>query len=583
MQGAKEQGVWLILRVALIILGVGSTLALVRSGLSFSLAEYLNYALNHFDAWLAYVLQFIEPLLKALFVWLQQFGVFFDLQPHWRHAFVVLWLLLSTITRATASFSSNPIATLARYVWGLLCALAAGILAGTVPLSDLAIFFWPAAALALYAVVTHAISAAQNPAGFSDWLRRFGLAGILLAGSAVGFTVLATRAFGRNNVIASSYWEFHSLVSPFDPSPGLALLVIGLTVLAMCFLFFGLPNQSDSGERNPGTEVGVNILSVLGGAAILVALSHLVLTLAALPNRTEIKLADGSFKDCADCPRMVSIGGGSGVMRLQSPQWDFAVRMGNPRFPDKERDSLHSVTIKPFSISRTEVTRSEFEAFVEETGHEPGGFCYSFESAQADSSNPPQDQDAWMRAEQGGRNWRNPGFPQGDNHPVVCVTWHDAVAYTLWLTRKSGKRYRLPSEAEWAYAAEAGRNISGWEQFCEHGNVFDTTAYAARKYKTKGVVFPCTDGFPFTAPVGAFKANYFGAMDMIGNAWEWTQDCESDEPKPSDGSPLLTGDCIFRIARGPSWFNDFWINDYRVFLSSTRRYFHVGFRVARDE
>jgi formylglycine-generating enzyme required for sulfatase activity len=130
--------------------------------------------------------------------------------------------------------------------------------------------------------------------------------------------------------------------------------------------------------------------------------------------------------------------------------------------------------------------------------------------------------------------WRNPGFEQGDDHPVVCVSWKDAVAFCDWLGQKEGGKYRLPTEAEWEYAARAGSDTiyaggNRPETLREHGNVGDATLEAA----VPGSVKPQQadrlgpadgDGFVYTAPVGRFKPNAWGLYDTHGNAWEWCAD-----------------------------------------------------------
>ena len=122
-----------------------------------------------------------------------------------------------------------------------------------------------------------------------------------------------------------------------------------------------------------------------------------------------------------------------------------------------------------------------------------------------------------------------PGYAQDGNHPAVCVSWNDAQAYADWLSRTTGKSYRLPSEAEYEYAARAGSSARfGFTDdpadLCRYANGADQSA------KTAGLpedapYMACSDGYPFTAPVGSLAANAFGLHDLIGNVWEWTADC----------------------------------------------------------
>jgi formylglycine-generating enzyme required for sulfatase activity len=115
-----------------------------------------------------------------------------------------------------------------------------------------------------------------------------------------------------------------------------------------------------------------------------------------------------------------------------------------------------------------------------------------------------------------------------NEEPVVCVSWHDAQAYVAWLSKKSLKQYRLLNEAEWEYAARAGstgrRHWADAEDAatCRYASVADTSY---KSVSPGAPLFPCSDGFAYTTPVGRFPANAFGLHDMLGNAWEWVEDC----------------------------------------------------------
>jgi formylglycine-generating enzyme len=183
-------------------------------------------------------------------------------------------------------------------------------------------------------------------------------------------------------------------------------------------------------------------------------------------------------------------------------------------------------------------------------------------------------------------NWRDPGFAQNDNHPVVCVNWNDAKAYVAWLTRKSGKNYRLLSEAEWEYAARAGSTTAyHWgnnvNNACQYGNVGDRTMAAG----TSLSFVNCTDNYEWTAPVGSFQANDFGLHDMTGNAFEWTEDCVNSNYNgaPAQGSAWTSGDCGRRVLRGGSWYNyaRYLRSADRFQLPVSGRFKSSGVRVAR--
>ena len=172
---------------------------------------------------------------------------------------------------------------------------------------------------------------------------------------------------------------------------------------------------------------------------------------------------------------------------------------------------------------------------------------------------------------------------------MVCVSWGDAQAYVRWLSKKTGEEYRLLSESEWEYAARGGTKTSrywgesGWGQ-CEYGNGADETA--RREYSDWTGTASCRDGYVWTAPVGSFKGNGYGLRDVMGNAWEWVEDCrhESYEGAPSDGSAWTSGgDCMLRVLRGGSGINgpEGLRSALRFRFASDDRSTAVGFRVAR--
>ena len=206
------------------------------------------------------------------------------------------------------------------------------------------------------------------------------------------------------------------------------------------------------------------------------------------------------------------------------------------------RAPVHTVTIpRTFAVGRYEVTRAEFSAFVRDTGYETAG-CRVWVGS------------TWV--DQPGKNWRDPGYAQADDHPVTCVNWKDAQAFVGWLGRKTGKPYRLLSESEWEYVARAGtqrkRFWGNSEEGCAYANGPDLSA----KARHPGWPTPnCRDGFVETAPVGHFENNPFGVHDILGNVWEWVEDCwnGSYAGAPTNGESWTAGDCGRRVLRGGSW------------------------------
>ena len=173
-------------------------------------------------------------------------------------------------------------------------------------------------------------------------------------------------------------------------------------------------------------------------------------------------------------------------------------------------------------------------------------------------------------------------------HPVTCVSWNDAVSFTRWLSQKSAHAYRLPTASEWEYAERAGAEAAHpWAasaaSACEFANVADQNA---RQRFPGWDAFDCNDGYVGTAPVGTFKANAFGLNDMLGNVFEWVQDCWTNDysKAPVDGSAAVAGDCRLHEARGGSWFTtpSFVSASYRNRFKTDQRATSVGFRVVRE-
>ena len=336
----------------------------------------------------------------------------------------------------------------------------------------------------------------------------------------------------------------------------LSLLLGSVFLLGVIFLLFGFPGRRRAADAepsswigDPGTRTGSRILGILLVATGIVAASQYkersTVRVATIP----FQVASG-FRDCDKlyCPTMVTIPAGAFDMGSDDAETQFAVSLGEKMADVQDEKPRHRVTVEHFALSVTEVTRDQFEAFVTESRYKPEGFCFGLGL------------DEQRKLEYGGhRTWEHPGFPQTANHPVVCVTWHDAKAYAAYLSRKTGHKYRLPSEAEWEYAARAGSATSRyWGQdnadACQYANVSDSTAATAMKWWTPAENFLCTDGFIFTAPAGKFKPNAFGLHDMMGNVWEWTEDCynTSYNGAPANGSVWLAGNCNLRVIRGGS-------------------------------
>lgn len=237
---------------------------------------------------------------------------------------------------------------------------------------------------------------------------------------------------------------------------------------------------------------------------------------------------------------------------------------------------LRSVSVKRFSAGRFEVTRAQYFGFTQATGQTSDG-CFSWSGTQFE----------WDKA----KSWLSPGYSQDDTHPVTCVSWEDATAYTRWLSERTGKRYRLLTEAEWEYAARAGtKSTRYWGDdpslTCNYANGADRATAARVPGAQAWQVADCDDRHAYTAPVGSFRPNGFGLHDMLGNVEEWTQDCWNGNyiGAPIDGGAATSGNCALRAVRGGAW-DDAPIgvpSAYRVGSPTTVRVYRRGFRVAHD-
>ena len=269
------------------------------------------------------------------------------------------------------------------------------------------------------------------------------------------------------------------------------------------------------------------------------------------------------IRDCPTCPLMMVLPAGR-FEQGSAGAASEAARFASPR---------HAVMIgRSLAMSSNEITVGEFREFIAGRQRETAG-CTTYDGR-------------WEYRQDA--SWQAPGFAQSDTHPVACVSWDDAAAYTAWLTAKSGYVYRLPSSAEWEYAARAGSDAElPWGETaaaaCAEANVADFSA--AQRFPGWNV-FPCTDNYVNTAPVGSFKANAFGLHDLLGNVFEWVQDCWHDDytAAPADGSARMEGGCSERELRGGSWFSaPRYVNAaYRNRFEHGYRSSSVGFRVVRE-
>ncbi len=286
------------------------------------------------------------------------------------------------------------------------------------------------------------------------------------------------------------------------------------------------------------------------------------------------------FKDCGTCPEMVVIPPGSFMMGSTEEERQWVIEQGSDASYMQPETPRHPVDIpRAFAIGRHEVTRGQFEEFIQATGHDMSGGCLGREGNEVNMD--PE------------RDWRDPDFDQDEQHPVICVSWNDASAYVEWLSAKTSATYRLPSEAEWEYSARAGsvtRRPWGDDRddraSCDYANGRDERARGEFPGPELAAL-NCDDGFTFTAPIGSFPENAFGLHDMLGNAFEWVEDCWNDSYRdaPGDGSARVSGDCGQRASRGGYFDGDPRVvlrSAYRASADKAIRVYATGFRVVRD-
>lgn len=315
------------------------------------------------------------------------------------------------------------------------------------------------------------------------------------------------------------------------------------------------------------------MLCATQGTAILVKMMRpLICSLIAallpsvMPGEALAVKSDGgvkTFRDCPDCPEMVVIPGGSFTMGSSAVEKSWAATHGAKLGWVADEAPQHQVKLQSFAMGKYPVTRAEYAAFARQSGYSPAPACAP---------------DSFTQKTQPGISWQSPGFTQTERDPVICVSWQDANAYVSWLNQRvrpgssTDGPYRLPSEAQWEYAARAGTTTYFW------WGDDDAAASSHAWYKD--------NSGGATRPVGLKPPNAFGLYDMVGNVWQWTEDCyaanyatASPEGRPNESA----NDCL-RVDRGGSWLYPAWLlrSATRERNSAKFRDIIMGFRVARS-
>lgn len=319
-------------------------------------------------------------------------------------------------------------------------------------------------------------------------------------------------------------------------NPSLTLLLIGGLGAAAFLTIFGLPEQSESTASkltkivtNPGRRLGVAILSLFGSVAA---------TLTLLPRDEERWIAATTQRNV----EMVRIDG--------VPSFASADDHGNLE---------HPAPVQTFWLSRTEVTNKQFAEFVRETKRTP----------------------TWSKC-----SWDPLTDPNLQNHPAGCINWPDANAYARWLSKKTGQSYRLPTKAEWQYAAVQYDTKKRTTSFrlpwndnddlgCSYGN-FDGISCDREGYSSGPA--PVGSSLQFGSPT-----NVFGLLDMFGNGFEWTEELSAQKPAQVLMSSWRGGVCSLRAMRGGSWFTHPNLAMYGVGHGSSFGGEPSGFRLARTD
>jgi formylglycine-generating enzyme required for sulfatase activity len=241
-----------------------------------------------------------------------------------------------------------------------------------------------------------------------------------------------------------------------------------------------------------------------------------------------------------------------------------------------DEQPAHEVCVDGFWLGAKEVTVGSFRKFVQATSYKTDA-----------EENRGGNKGCWARKDnkwgwQEGYFWNKPGFGQEESFPAACVSWNDGREYVKWLNGGSGKAYRLPTEAEWEYAARGGTETSRYwgdgvdGQACGYANVAD------KGHGWAG--FPCDDGYEFSSPVGSYKPNGYGLYDMLGNVGEWCGDWYASDyyGKSTRQNPQGPSSDSVRVYRGGSWSSNpgGFRAASRLRDTPVNRNANVGFRLA---
>jgi formylglycine-generating enzyme required for sulfatase activity len=324
------------------------------------------------------------------------------------------------------------------------------------------------------------------------------------------------------------------------------------------------------------------LFAFLRGSSRIIQAGALILAFIAISNQAisaensnNFKAFD-TFSDCDACSEMVVLPAGEYMMGATKNEFEAHPEYGYAYMDETPR---HKEVVNSFAIGKYDVTKRQFSEFSDESGFVGAG-CDVLENGR------------WRFDSHA--SWRDPGFLQTENDPVVCIAWEDATAYIKWLNDKlhasgSSRSYRLPTETEWEYAARAGVNDATYWGGNRLSQCKFENARNASSVRVFGVDTPrveCDTGFSRTAPVGSFNSNPWGLFDMLGNVHQWVADCSRVGYRtPIPTAPALGAlDCSLRALRGASWATvPFSVRAAaRAASKPTTRSSAYGFRLATD-
>ncbi len=237
-------------------------------------------------------------------------------------------------------------------------------------------------------------------------------------------------------------------------------------------------------------------------------------------------------------------------------------------FELRDADSVYRIDSQArVAVGVTEVTIAQYRLYAESDGYrERRSSCRDGESTWRSSRS---------------RTWLAPGYEQGEDHPVTCISWQEAVDFVEWLSAETGHSYRLLSETEWDFLyQQQGRSFTSPDQYCEQGNVADRWL---RNKLPNAKAIDCEDGWAYTSPVSNYPADVHGAYDLVGNLREWVTDCWRRERNVADFRVNLDGDCGNRVVKGIAWLHSdpAEVEQVRRAFPASVAFNTVGFRVAR--